>query len=137
MARKRATAGDVVDRMLDEWKGGMLTFWVLGLLLLRPMYGLEIKKEIEESSAGKIRLGPSTIYQILRRLETRGMLTSRWEKSRQGPPRAYYEATPAGQRIVRRFIDEILSPASPLPNALGRLTQQILSIEPDSPEDLM
>lgn len=129
MARKRATSGDVVERMLDEWKGGMLTFWVLGLLLLRPMYGLEIKKEIEQSSEGKIRLGPSTIYQLLRRLENRGMLTSHWEKSLQGPPRAYYMATPSGKMIVHRFIDEVLSPHSPIPNALGRLMQAVLMQE--------
>jgi len=127
MARKRATAGDVVDRMLDEWKGGMLTFWTLGLLILRPMYGLEIKKEIEQSSQGKIKLGPSTIYPLLRRLENRGMVTRRWEKSLHGPPRAYYEATPAGRRIVYRFIEEVLSPSSPIPNALGRLTQHVLA----------
>lgn len=125
MARQRATTGDVVERMLDEWKGGMLTFWVLGLLLLRPMYGLEIKKEIEDSSEGKIRLGVSTIYQLLRRLKNRGMLTSHWEKSLQGPPRAYYAATPTGRQIVNRFMDEVLSPTSPIPNALGRLMQAI------------
>ncbi|MBN2148402.1 MAG: PadR family transcriptional regulator [Anaerolineales bacterium] len=125
MARKNATTGDIVERMLDEWKGGMLTYWVLGLLTLRPMYGLEIKKEIEQSSEGKIMLGVSTIYQLLRRLEKRSMVTSHWEKSQQGPPRAYYETTPEGRAIVLRFIEEVLSPTSPIPNALGRLTQQI------------
>ncbi len=126
MARKRATSEDIVDRMLDEWKRGMLTFWTLGLLIVRPRYGLEIKKEIENSSEGKIMLGVSTIYQLLRRLESRGLVTSRWEKSQQGPPRAYYEATPAGRAIVYRFIEEVLSPASPIPNALGRLMQQLM-----------
>jgi DNA-binding PadR family transcriptional regulator len=134
MARKRATSGDIVERMLDEWKGGMLTFWVLGLLLQRPMYGLEIKKEIDESSQGKIHLGVSTIYQLLRRLEMRGMVTSRWEKNPQGPPRAYYEATTAGRTIVFRFIEEILSPLSPIPSALGRLMQQILASKAKPPE---
>ncbi len=135
MARKRATSGDVVERMLDEWKGGMLTFWVLGLLLLRPMYGLEIKKEIATSSEGKIRLGPSTVYQLLRRLEQRGMLTSRWERSQQGPPRAYYAATPAGATIVHRFIVEVLSPQSPIPKALGRLMQEIADRSTPPAED--
>ncbi len=116
---------DLVEGMLNEWKRGMLTFWALGLLVVRPMYGLEIRKEIESSSQGKIALGSSTIYQLLRRLEGRGMVSSRWEKSPQGPPRAYYAITPAGREVVLRYIQEVLSPQSPIPAALGRLIQAV------------
>ncbi len=116
---------DVVEGMLNEWKRGMLTFWALGLLVVRPMYGLEIRKEIESSSEGKVALGVSTIYQLLRRLEGRGMVSSRWEKSPQGPPRAYYEITPSGHAVVLRFIQEVLSPHSPIPAALGKLIQAV------------
>ncbi len=116
---------DPAERMLDEWKRGMLTFWTLSLLTLRPMYGLEIKKEIETSSQGKMRLGVSTIYQILRRMERNGLVTSRWESTTQGPPRAYYEPTEAGKQTVRRYLAEVFSPESPLPAALGRLIAQI------------
>lgn len=118
---------DLVESMLNEWKRGMLTFWALGLLVVRPMYGLEIRKEIESSSQGKIALGTSTIYQLLRRLEGRGMVSSRWEKSPQGPPRAYYEITPAGREVVLRYIQEVLSPHSPIPAALGKLIQAVLA----------
>ncbi len=125
MAKKRSGNEEAVDHMLAEWKRGMLTFWTLGLLILRRMYGLEIRREIEQSSEGKIRMGVSTIYLLLRRLERRGMVTSRWEKSPAGPPRAYYAVTLAGREIVHRFIQEVLSPVSPIPNALGRLIGQI------------
>ncbi len=118
---------DPVEGMLNEWKRGMLTFWALGLLAVRPMYGLEIRKEIEGSSRGKIALGASTISQLLRRLESRAMVTSHWEKSPQGPPRAYYEITPAGRVVVLRYIQEVLSPQSPIPAALGRLIQAVLA----------
>lgn len=120
-------AKDLVEAMLNEWKRGMLTFWALGLLAIRPMYGLEIRKEIESSSQGKVVLGVSTIYQLLRRLEGRGMVVSRWQKSTQGPPRAYYEITPAGRAVVLRYIDEVLSPHSPIPAALGKLIQAVLT----------
>ncbi len=120
-------ANDLVEGMLNEWKRGMLTFWALGLLVVRPMYGLEIRKEIEGSSEGKIALGVSTIYQLLRRLEGRGMVSSRWEKSPQGPPRAYYEITASGHAVVLRYIQEVLSPQSPIPAALGKLIQAVLS----------
>ena len=118
---------DLVESMLNEWKRGMLTFWALGLLAVRPMYGLEIRKEIESSSQGKIALGVSTIYQLLRRLEGRGMVSSRWESSPQGPPRAVYEITPAGRAVVLRYIQEVLSPQSPIPTAMGKLIQAVLT----------
>jgi PadR family transcriptional regulator, regulatory protein PadR len=120
-------SNDLVEDMLNEWKRSMLTFWALGLLVVRPMYGLEIRKEIESSSQGKISLGVSTIYQLLRRLEKRGMVSSRWEKSPQGPPRAYYEITSAGRAVVLRYIQEVLSPQSPIPAALGKLIQAVLA----------
>ncbi len=118
---------DLVEGMLNEWKRGMLTFWALGLLAVRPMYGLEIRKEIESTSQNKIAMGVSTIYQLLRRLEGRGMVSSRWEKSPQGPPRAYYEITPAGRLVVLRYIQEVLSPQSPIPAALGKLIQAVVA----------
>jgi PadR family transcriptional regulator PadR len=121
------TENDMVEGMLSEWKRAMLTFWALGLLATRPMYGLEIRKEIESSSQGKIALGASTIYQLLRRLEGRGMATSRWERSPQGPPRAVYEITPAGRDVVLRYIQEVLSPYSPIPAAMGKLIQAVLT----------
>ncbi len=117
---------DVVEQMLGEWKRGMLTFWALGLLLIRPMYGLEIKKEIETSTQGKMKLGVSTIYQLLRRMEKRGLVSSRWEATTQGPPRAYYQATEAGKAVVQRYVDEVLSPGSPIASALGELTGRLM-----------
>ncbi len=117
---------DEVEQMLGEWKRGMLTFWALGLLLIRPMYGLEIKKEIETSTQGKMKLGVSTIYQLLRRMEKRGLVSSRWEATTQGPPRAYYQATEAGKAVVQRYVDEVLSPGSPIASALGELTGRLM-----------
>jgi PadR family transcriptional regulator PadR len=122
-AKKRST--DPVESMLEEWKRGMLTFWALSLVSLHPMYGLEIKKEIETSSQGKMRLGVSTIYQILRRLERNGLVTSRWESTTQGPPRAYYQPTDAGRLTIQRYLAEVFSPESPLPTALGKLIAQL------------
>jgi PadR family transcriptional regulator PadR len=117
-----------IDRMLNEWKRGMFSFWALGLLLLRPMYGQEIKKEIEDSTRGKIRLGASTIYQILRRMEKQGLVTSRWQETSMGPPRAYYEPTPAGRAVIRGFTDEVLSADSPISAGLGRLMVNLMKV---------
>lgn len=123
---KKEHINEVVKQMLEEWKRGMLTFWTLGLISIRSMYGLEIKKEIETSSDGRMKLGASTIYQLLRRLEKRGLVKSRWEATVYGPPRAYYEATDPGKAVVKYYIEEVLSPGSPIASALGKLTAQLM-----------
>jgi PadR family transcriptional regulator PadR len=125
MDEKQPQIEAVIGRMLGEWKRGMLSYWVLGLLLIRPMYGLEIKKEIEGSTQGRMTLGASTIYQLLRRMEKRGLVESRWEQTTQGPPRAYYEPTAAGREVVRRYLTEVLSPKSPISAAIGQLTARL------------
>jgi len=123
-----ATDG-ILEGMLGVWKRGMLTFWVLGLLSLRPMYGLEIKKEIERSRERRVRLGPSALYQLLRRLGKRRLVQSRWQPTTKGPPRACYEATEAGRAVVSRYIAEVLSSESPIPTALGQLMAALMPSE--------
>jgi PadR family transcriptional regulator PadR len=115
-----------IDGLLGEWKRGMLTFWTLGLLLTEPRYGLDIKKEIETSTQGRMRLGNSTIYQLLRRLEKKGLVESRWERSIQGPPRAYYQITATGKEILRRYVIEMFVPESPIAGALGGVVAKIM-----------
>ncbi len=46
----------IIERMYAEWRRGMLSYWVLGMLLLKPMYGLEIKEQIKEKTQGKMNL---------------------------------------------------------------------------------
>lgn len=116
-----APAPKVIENLLDEWKRSMLTFWTLSLVLIQPSYGLQIKKEIETSTQGKMKLGVSTIYQLLRRLENRGMVESYWEHTTQGPPRAYYRITSSGREVVRRYVMDVLSPDSPIASALNQL----------------
>lgn len=116
----------IAKRMLEEWKKGMLTYWALSLLALRPMYGLEIKKEIEDSTQGRIKLGISTMYQLLRRLEKKNLVKGRWENTSIGPPRSYYKITEAGKTVLKAYVSEVLSPESPIFKAIGDLTQKMI-----------
>jgi PadR family transcriptional regulator PadR len=125
MEREQIQVEAVVERMLGEWKRGMLSYWVLGLLMIRPMYGLEIKKDIEGSTQGRMELRASTIYQLLRRLEKKALLQSWQERTTQGPPRTYYEITPAGREVVQRYLTDVLSPESPISAAIGELTTRL------------
>jgi PadR family transcriptional regulator, regulatory protein PadR len=123
-----AAENPIVEGMLDEWKRGMLPYWTLGLLLQRDMYGYEIKKEIELSTASRIRLGVSTMPQLLRRLESKKLVESHWEASSHGPRRAYYQITPAGKAVLQAYIQQVLSPNSPIYHAISALTANIFQL---------
>ncbi|MCX6273222.1 MAG: PadR family transcriptional regulator, partial [Bacteroidetes bacterium] len=45
-----------------------------------------------------------TLYPLLTRLKNDGLLTYRWEESRSGPPRKYYQLTPLGSS----YLDELV-----------------------------
>jgi len=125
MTTKKSDTQFIVERMYAEWKRGMLTYWVLGWLLMQPMYGLEIQKKIDSSTQGKMTVRPSTIYQLLRRLEQRGLVACYWQQTPIGPPRAYYETTPAGRLVLKIYIDEVFSPGSPIASAMGEITAKL------------
>jgi PadR family transcriptional regulator PadR len=125
MPDEKPQIDQVVEGMLQEWKRSMLTFWTLGLLASRPMYGLEIQDEIETSTQGALTVRPSTIYQMMARLGKRGLVESYQQSTTIGPPRTYYQLTPAGRQVLRRYMDEILSPESPIYTGLSRLTARL------------
>jgi PadR family transcriptional regulator PadR len=73
-----------------------LLLFIIGEL---PIYGYEIAKELEGRSEGYFNLTASTLYSALRRLESRGLVSSSWQQiSRQ--KRRYYELTEKGRQIL-------------------------------------
>ena len=125
---------EVVESMLQEWKRSMLTFWTHGLLTVRPMYGLEISNEIERSTQGALTIRSSTIYQMMARLGKRGLVDSYKQKTTVGPPRTYYQLTPTGRQVLQRYIDEVLSPDSPIYIGLSQMTAQLFQNLGEGPQ---
>jgi len=78
---------------------------LLTVLLGRERYGLEIVKAVEEASGGKKRIGFSSLYPTLRKLEEEGLAKSRWgedsPEERGGARRRYYHITRVGQEALR------------------------------------
>jgi len=73
-----------------------LLLFIIGEL---PIHGYEIAKELERRSEGYFNLTASTLYSALRRLESRGLVSSSWRlvtKQR----RRYYELTEKGRQIL-------------------------------------
>jgi DNA-binding PadR family transcriptional regulator len=83
---------------------------VLGLLCERPLYGYTIEKIIEERGMRYwTKIGFSSIYYVLKRLEGRGLITSACEQQETGPSRRIYTITPAGRREMQMAVKGFLS----------------------------
>ena len=113
-----------VNQMLKIWgkeyKKGFSGYFILLLLKERSMYGLEINKRLLEISRSKIVFQESSIYQILKNLKKNGMVSIKWLKSNQGPPRKYYILEEPGKIILNLFTVEYILPLINTSNKLIR-----------------
>lgn len=83
------------DRMTQLRKGAM-DLAVLALLRDAPRYGGEIVDLLAERPG--LDAGAGTIYPVLTRLRSAGLVDTDWRESPHGPPRKYYTLTTAGHR---------------------------------------
>jgi DNA-binding PadR family transcriptional regulator len=79
---------------------------VLHLLSREPTYGNRLIDSIEQITRGAISVNPNTMYPLLRDLERRGLVDSRWEHPDRRT-RRYYSITPAGRREYKRLRTEV------------------------------
>jgi len=77
---------------------GTLDLLVLRTLLLGPMHGHGIVKAIQRSSEELLKVEHGSLYPALYRLEQRGWLAGKWEKTDKGRPMKFYRLTSAGRK---------------------------------------
>jgi PadR family transcriptional regulator PadR len=94
------TAAEIAQWEAQLRKGG-LGLAVLASLWRGRMYGLEMLKVLETSAGLKVPEG--TIYPLLNRLKSAGLVASTWVESDAGHPRKYYSLTPQGRAHARQI----------------------------------
>ena len=84
----------------DKWevqvRKGCLELAILAVLWPGRLYGLEILRKLADSSALIVPEG--TVYPLLSRLKSEGLLSSEWVEADAGHPRKYYKLTAGGRR---------------------------------------
>ncbi len=83
------------DIGLTELRRGVLVLAVLSRLHA-PQYGYSLKQALAE---GGMPVEEGTLYPLLRRLESQGLLASHWN-TEHAPPRRYYQLSPEGERAL-------------------------------------
>jgi PadR family transcriptional regulator PadR len=77
-----------------QLKKGVLDLCVLALLSRGDNYAYDIASRLAEA----IDMGEGTIYPLMRRMQTDGLVDTYLVESQSGPPRKYYRLTDAGKR---------------------------------------
>ena len=76
-----------------QLKKGVLDLCVLALLSRADSYAYEIASRLAEA----IDMGEGTIYPLMRRMQTDGLVETYLVESSAGPPRKYYRLTGKGR----------------------------------------
>jgi PadR family transcriptional regulator PadR len=81
---------------------GVLDMLVLRTLLFGPLHGYAIAGAIRGSSGEALNIEFGSLYPALKRLELKGWIAAKWEKSEHNRPAKVYRLTPAGRRHLQR-----------------------------------
>ena len=84
-----------------ELRRGCLTLAVLAQLR-QEHYGYTLRKDLAERG---LEIDESTLYPLLRRLETQGLLVSQWREEDKRNKR-FYRLSAEGEQILARLSDE-------------------------------
>ena len=87
------------DTLALELRRGALVLAVLSQLH-DEQYGYSLKKRLTERG---LEIDEGTLYPLLRRLESQGLLRSRW-RVEEGRPRRYYQISAQGERLLRELV---------------------------------
>jgi DNA-binding PadR family transcriptional regulator len=90
----------------DLIKGSLKTIVLKILEENGPMYGYQITRNVEELTAGKIKLTYGALYPVLHKLENEKVLVTASEIY-NNRMRIYYSLTPKGHSLVVEKIKEL------------------------------
>jgi PadR family transcriptional regulator, regulatory protein PadR len=114
------TNGDRGQNWEAQLRKGSLEMAILASLWQSRLYGLEILRALSEKS--QLEVAEGTLYPILSRLKTEGLLQSEWVEAEAGHPRKYYWLTAPGRRRAREMAEAWQTFAA----SLGALVQPVL-----------
>ena len=79
-------------------------FALLGILIIEPMSGYDLKSYIQQSIGYFWQESYGQIYPALRRLSERKLVTKRKAKNSRGPERYVYSITAAGRKAFKHWL---------------------------------
>jgi PadR family transcriptional regulator PadR len=90
-----------IDNLILEMRRGAIVLAVLSQCH-EEQYGYSLMKSLSDKG---LEIDQGTLYPLLRRLETQGLLSSNW-RVEDARPRRYYQLSQAGEDDLPRLIHE-------------------------------
>src|SRR5437870_13334520 len=92
-------ASDILENLKLELRRGCLIVAVLAQLRIEH-YGYTLRKALADHGLG---IDEGTLYPLLRRLESQGLLVSEWREEEKRNKR-FYRLSPAGKTILKDLL---------------------------------
>lgn len=108
------SAKSVTENLVAELRRGVLVLAIL-TQLEEEYYGYALREKLAQLG---LAVPEGTLYPLLRRLETQGLLKSRWQLG-EGRPRRYYQTSNEGRQTLGELSKEWIF----LEKALNRIRQ--------------
>ena len=93
---------ELVQNMLLELRRGVIAIAVLSQLS-KEEYGYSLLKALSDLG---LEVDQSTLYPLLRRLESQGLLQSEWRIADEARPRRYYVISTQGHAVLSQLKPE-------------------------------
>jgi PadR family transcriptional regulator PadR len=93
--------GDLYESLRLELRRGSLTLGVLARMR-QEHYGYTLRQALADDG---LEMEESTLYPLLRRLETQGLLVSEWRDEDRRRKR-FYRLSPEGEALLKRLLEE-------------------------------
>ena len=95
------SGNDNLENTVQELRRGLLVLAVLSQLT-KEQYGYALLKRLADQG---MEIDQGTLYPLLRRLESQGLLESNWNVE-AGRPRRYYMMSAEGRKLLGRLKSE-------------------------------
>ena len=82
-----------LENTQSQMRKGILEYCILQIISKGSCYSSDI---LDRLKLAKLLVVEGTLYPLLTRLKNGGLLSYRWEESKSGPPRKYFEITETG-----------------------------------------
>jgi len=92
---------DLFEKLRLELRRGSLTLAVL-VALQHEHYGYTLRKTLAEQG---LDIDEGTLYPLLRRLESQGLLASEWREEDKRQKR-FYRLSPGGRQVLKLLLAE-------------------------------
>jgi PadR family transcriptional regulator, regulatory protein PadR len=96
-----ATRAELFENLRIELRSGCLIVATLAQLRVE-YYGYTLRKALADAG---LDIEESTLYPLLRRLETQGLLVSEWREENRRKKR-FYRLSPEGKRLLKDLLAE-------------------------------